>query len=60
MGSNTYEDWYIDRAYLMGPMQDDASKFIKTLKDNPPRQAPGDWSLKSLEEKIKHMNVGGQ
>ena len=60
MGSNTYEDWYIDRAYLMGPMQAVASKFIMTLKDFPPSQAPGDWSLKSLEEKIKHMNVGGQ
>ena len=60
MGSNTYEDWHIDRAYLMGPMQVVASKFVMTLKDFPPSQAPGDWSLKSLEEKIKHMNVGGQ
>jgi arylsulfatase len=59
IGSNTYEDWYIDRAYLMGPMQVVASKFLLTLKDYPPSQAPGDWSLKSLEERIKHMNVGG-
>ena len=60
IGSNTYEDWYIDRAYLLGPMQLVASKFLMTLKDYPPSQTPGDWSLKSLEEKIKKMTVGGE
>ncbi len=59
IGSNTYEDWYIDRAYLLGPMQVIASRFLLTLQDYPPSQAPGDWSLKSLEERVKHMNVGG-
>jgi arylsulfatase len=60
IGSNTYEDWYIDRAYLLGPMQVVASRFLVTLKDFPPSQAPGDWSLGSLEERIKRMTVGGQ
>lgn len=60
MGSNTYEDWYIDRAYLLGPMQVVAARFLTTLKDFPPSQAPGDWSLKSLEERIKQMNMGGK
>jgi len=59
IGSNTYEDWYIDRAYLLGPMQVVASKFLVTLQEYPPSQAPGDWSLTSLEEKIKRMSVGG-
>jgi arylsulfatase len=59
IGSNTYEDWFIDRAFLLGPMQVVASKFLLTLKEYPPSQAPGDWSLKSLEEQIKHMTVGG-
>jgi arylsulfatase len=60
IGSNTYEDWYIDRAYLLGPMQVVASKFLVTLKDYPPSQTPGDWSLKSLEDRIKRMTAGGQ
>ena len=59
IGANTYEDWYIDRAYLLGPMQVVASKFLLTLKEYPPSPTPGDWSLKSLEEQIKAMNVGG-
>jgi arylsulfatase len=59
IGANVYEDWYIDRAFLLGPMQVVASKFLLSLKEYPPSQAPGDWSLKSLENQIKAMNVGG-
>lgn len=59
IGSNTYEDWDMDHIYLLGPMQVVASKFLMTLKEYPPSQTPGDWSLKSLEEQIKSMNVGG-
>ncbi len=57
--SNTYYDWYIDHAFILGPMQVVASKFLMTLKDYPPSQAPGDWSLSSLEKKIKNMTMTG-
>ncbi len=60
IGSNTYEDWFIDRSYLLGPMQVVASKFLMTMKDFPPSQAPGDWSLDSLERQVKGMTIGGQ
>lgn len=60
IGSNTYEDWYIDRAYLLGPMQVVASRFLMTLKEFPPSQLPGDWSLSTLEKQISNMTVGGQ
>ncbi|WP_319523579.1 arylsulfatase [Breoghania sp.] len=57
--SNTYYDWYIDHAFVLGPMQVVASRFLVTLKDYPPSQAPGDWSLSSLEKKIKNMTMSG-
>lgn len=38
--SNTYHDWGIDRAYILGPTQAVASRFLLTLKDFPPSQAP--------------------
>ncbi len=57
--SNTYHDWVIDRAFVLGPMQVVASRFLYTLKEYPPSQQPGDWSLSSLEKKIKSMTVGG-
>ena len=58
--SNTYHDWVIDRAFVLGPMQVVASKFLATLKEYPPSQKPGDWSLSSLENKIKKMTMGGK
>jgi len=58
--SNTYHDWVIDRAYMLGPMQVVASKFLVTMKDYPPSQIPGDWSLGTLEAQIKNMTMGGK
>jgi arylsulfatase len=57
--SNTYHDWMIDRAYVLGPMQAVASKFLLTMKEFPPSQTPGDWSLSSLEKQIKEMTATG-
>lgn len=58
--SNTYHDWMIDRAYVLGPMQVVASQFLMTLKDYPPSQTPGDWSLSTLEAKVRGMTAGGR
>lgn len=57
--SNTYHDWVIDGAYVLAPMQMVARRFLLTLKDFPPSQPPGDWSLESLERQIKSMTVDG-
>jgi hypothetical protein len=37
-----------------------ASQFLLTMKDFPPSQAPGDWSLESLERQIKQMMMDGK
>ena len=58
--SNTYHDWMIDRAFVLVPLQAVASKFLMTLKEFPPSQQPGDWSLDSLERQIKNMTSGGK
>ena len=58
--SNTYHDWMIDRAFVLVPLQAVASKFLMTLKEFPPSQRPGDWSLDSLERQIKAMTVDGK
>ncbi len=57
--SNTYHDWMIDRAFALVPLQQVASRFLLTLKEFPPSQKPGDWSLDSLEQQIKGMTVPG-
>jgi arylsulfatase A-like enzyme len=58
--ANNYNDWYIDRAFVLVPLQGVASRFLMTLKDFPPSQKPGDWSLDSLEKQIKGMTAEGR
>ncbi len=57
--SNTYHDWMIDRAFVLGPLQAIAIKFLTTMKQFPPSQVPGDWSLDTLEKQIKGMTLEG-
>ena len=59
LNSNTYEDWYIDRAFAIIPIQGMAANFLKTMEEFPPSQMPGSWNLKAIEEKIK-AGLGGR
>jgi arylsulfatase len=54
-GSNTYYDWYIDRAYILMAIQGYAFNFLSTFKDYPPSQTAGDWSLSKVEKQISNM-----
>lgn len=54
-GSNTYYDWYIDRAYILAAMQGYAFRFLSTFEEYPPSQTAGDWSLKKVEDQIAGM-----
>ncbi len=54
-GSNTYYDWYIDRAYILIAIQGYAFNFLSTFKDYPPSQTAGDWSLGKVQKQIEAM-----
>jgi arylsulfatase len=56
-GSNTYYDWYIDRAYILIAIQSYAFNFLSTFKDYPPSQTAGDWSLSKVEKQIENMTT---
>ena len=57
VGSNTYYDWYIDRAYILTAIQSYAYNFLSTFKDYPPSQTAGDWSLSKVEKQIEEMTM---
>jgi arylsulfatase len=57
-GSNTYYDWYIDRAYILIAIQGYALNFLSTFKDYPPSQTAGDWSLGKVQKQIEDMTSG--
>jgi arylsulfatase len=50
--SNTYDDWFIDRAYMLVPAQAYVGQFLKTFKAYPPRQKAASFSLDQVIEKL--------
>ena len=56
--SNTYEDWFLDRPFVIVPIQGLAAKFLMTMKEYPPSQSPGAFNLSKIEEQLKNMGSG--
>jgi arylsulfatase len=54
-GSNTYYDWYIDRVFVIAPIQKFAFKFLSTFKDFPPSQTAGSFNLSKVQKQIEGM-----
>jgi arylsulfatase A-like enzyme len=55
--SNTYEDWFLDRAYVMVPIQGLAAQFLQSMQEYPPSQSPGSFNLSKIEEQLR-SNAG--
>jgi len=51
--SNTYNDWFLERVFVLAPMQTLAGKFLQTTVDYPPSQTPGSFNLKKVQEQIE-------
>ena len=51
--SNTYWDWYINRIFVIVPLQEMAGKFLLSLKDYPPSQTPGSFNLEKIQKQIE-------
>ena len=57
--SNTYNDWFLDRVYVLAPMQRVAGNFLMTMKEYPPSQSPGSFNLEGIQKKIE-ATMGGR
>jgi arylsulfatase len=51
--ANTYDDWFLDRPFVIAPIQVLASQFLKTMTDYPPSQTPGSFNLSKIEKQIE-------
>ncbi|MGK2952032.1 MAG: sulfatase-like hydrolase/transferase [Thiobacillus sp.] len=56
--SNTYNDWFLDRPFVVVPIQALAARFLQTMKDYPPSQTPGSFNLSGIEKKLRE-GAGG-
>jgi arylsulfatase len=57
--SNTYNDWFLDRVFVIVPLQQIAGKFLMTMKEYPPSQTPGSFNLEKIQKMIENA-AGGQ
>ncbi len=51
--ANVYNDWFLDRAFVIVPIQGLAAQFLKTMQDYPPSQSPGSFNLTKIEESLR-------
>ena len=51
--SNTYNDWFLDRVFIIVPIQAMAAQFLQTMADYPPSQEPGSFNLSSIERNLR-------
>ncbi|MEM8495430.1 MAG: sulfatase-like hydrolase/transferase, partial [Planctomycetota bacterium] len=56
--ANVYHDWFLDRPYVIVPMQQIAGKFFATLQEFPPSQTPGSFNLEKVQEQIENAATG--
>jgi arylsulfatase len=57
--SNTYYDWFLDRAFMIGAAQILASRFLATFKGFPPRQKAPSFSIDQAVAKLEASLTGG-
>lgn len=58
--SNTYNDWWMDRVYVITPMTEMVGKFLMTMKDFPPSQTAGSFNLSKVQKQIEEMGKGSK
>ena len=51
--SNTYNDWFLSRPFVIVPIQGLAAKFLLSMKEYPPSQSPGSFNLSKIEESLR-------
>ena len=56
--SNTYYDWFLERAFVCIPMKQLAGRFLMTMVDYPPSQSPGSFNLTGVQEMIEDATRG--
>jgi arylsulfatase A-like enzyme len=51
--SNTYNDWFLDRPFVIVPIQGLAAQFLMTMQEYPPSQTPGSFNLSKIMKQLE-------
>ena len=58
--ANTYNDWWIDRVFIITPATDVVGKFLMTFNDSPASQTAGSFNLSKMQKQIEEAGKGGK
>jgi arylsulfatase len=58
--SNTYWDWYLDRAFLVVPAQAIVGEFLQTFLEYPPRQKAASFTIDQAMERLEAAISAGR
>ena len=56
--SNTYNDWFMSRVFVIVPLQAFAGRFLMTMKEYPPSQTPGSFNLEKIQKQLQATSGG--
>jgi arylsulfatase A-like enzyme len=51
--SNIYNDWFLDRPFVIVPLQMFAGQFLMSMKDYSPSQTAGSFNLEKIQKQIE-------
>jgi arylsulfatase len=58
--AQTYNDWWLDRVFLITPATDVVGKFLMSFKDFPASQTAGSFNLSKVQKQIEEMGKGAR
>jgi arylsulfatase len=56
--ANVYHQWFLERVFVLVPMQQVAGQFLKSMVDYPPSQTPGSFNLEKIQKEIESATGG--
>jgi arylsulfatase len=56
--ATVYNDWMIDHAFVVVPLQQVAGKFLMSMQDYPPSQSPGSFNLAKIQKQLEAGAAG--
>ncbi len=57
--ATTYDDWFLDRVFILAPLNAMAGNFLLSMKDYPPSATPGSFNLEKIQKQIE-ASMGGK
>ena len=56
--ANVYDDWLLNRVFVLAPLNAIAGNFLLSMKDYPPSATPGSFNLAKIQQQIEASMAG--